>query len=240
MAGESQAPGAPLEDYFARLLERFGPQGWWPARTRMEVILGAILTQNTAWNNASLALSELRSRGLLRIGTLRHVPQQTLESAIRHAGFFRQKAAAIRAFICWLDSDYGGSLARLFAAPPERLRTELLDVKGLGPETADAILLYAGHKPWFVADAYTRRILSRHGWLAAGAAYHEAQALLHRALPRDYTLFSEFHALLVETGKKFCKRREAQCAGCPLREYLPGPEFAHDELAYPPRRIAAG
>ncbi|MGH9468910.1 MAG: endonuclease III domain-containing protein [Terriglobia bacterium] len=219
--GGARAPGAPLTGYFERLLNRFGPQGWWPARTRMEVVLGAILTQNTSWNNAALALAELRARRLLRIDTLRRVSQDELETAIRPSGFFRQKAAAIKGFIRWLDENYAGSLAKLFSASTGRVRGQMLELRGLGPETVDAILLYAGSKPWFVADVYTRRVLSRHGWLDADAGYAEAQALLHRELPRDHRLFNEFHALLVEVGKRFCTRSAPDCARCPLRDYLP-------------------
>ncbi|MGH9351589.1 MAG: endonuclease III domain-containing protein [Terriglobia bacterium] len=210
-----------LRDYYESLLRDFGPQGWWPARTRTEVILGAILTQNTAWRNASLALDQLREAGLLRIENLRRVSVPELERRIQQAGFYRQKAATILSFIERLDRDCRGSLDDLFSIPPEELRCNLLEIKGLGPETVDAILLYAGRKPFFVADAYTRRILSRHGWLPRDATYEAAQELLHRQLPRDSHLFNEFHALLVEAGKRYCARREPACLECPLREYLP-------------------
>lgn len=211
-----------LVDYYESLLHAFGPQGWWPGRTRLEVILGAILTQNTAWRNASLALRQLRKNGLLRVQKLRKARPQELEILIRQAGFYRNKAATITRFIEQVDSDFGGSLGRFFSQPQAALRQYLLDIKGIGPETADAILLYAGRKPYFVADGYARRILSRHGWLPENATYETTQELLHRELPRDPLLFNEFHALLVEVGKRFCKRRDPSCQECPLREYLPG------------------
>lgn len=186
----------------------------------MEVILGAILTQNTSWNNASRAIAMLKKARLLSLSSLRQASAADLEFCIRSAGFYRQKAAAIQKFVRWLDRDYRGSFRALFAAPAERVRGELLNLKGIGPETADAILLYAGHKPFFVADAYTRRVLSRHSWLADGTGYQAAQTLLHSELPRDERLYNEFHALLVETGKRYC-RRTPDCRPCPLREFLP-------------------
>jgi len=215
-------PGEALIRYYDRLLQRLGPQGWWPARTRLEVILGAILTQNTNWNNAALALKGLRKAGLLELGRLRKASRAELEACIRPAGFFRQKARAIRGFLDWLFAKHGGSLAKPFQHPAAALRRELLQINGLGAETADAILLYAGRKPFFVADAYTRRILSRHGLLLASANYSQAQQFLHRHLPPEHTLFNEFHALLVEVGKRYCKRHEPQCSQCPLQEFLPG------------------
>ncbi|MGH9355651.1 MAG: endonuclease III domain-containing protein [Terriglobia bacterium] len=211
----------PLGGYYQRLVQHFGPQGWWPARTRMEVILGAILTQNTSWKNAARAIENLRKAGLLCFEPLRRASEAELEACVRPAGFYRQKAAAIRNFIAWLDCNYHGSLRALFAGPADRVRLEVIGLKGIGPETADAILLYAGRKAFFVADAYTRRILSRHGWLPPDATYADAQALLHRELPHDEQLFNEFHALIVEAGKRYCRRQAADCKPCPLREFLP-------------------
>ncbi len=215
-------PGLELLEYYQELLKKLGPQGWWPAQTRLEVILGAILTQNTSWTNVRLAIRGLRRAGLLNLGPLRAASASEIEAAIRPAGFFRQKAQTIRNFLCWLDRSCGGSLDRMFRQSAELLRRELLSIKGLGPETADAILLYAGRMPFFVADAYARRILGRHEFFAPEAGYPEAQAYLHEHLPRDAKLFNEYHALLVEVGKRYCKRSEAQCSGCPLEPWLPG------------------
>jgi endonuclease-3 related protein len=220
----SLRPAAPrdvLGRYYSALLHRLGPQGWWPARTRFEVILGAILTQNTTWHNAALALKRLRKAGLLSLGRLRQVPLARVESAIRPAGFFRQKARTLRSFLDWLGIAHGSSLNSLFATPPATLRRELLELKGLGPETADAILLYAGRQPFFVADAYTRRILARHAQVPPDASYAAVQQFLHRHLPADTALFKEYHALLVEVGKRYCKRQAPRCDACPLQEFLP-------------------
>lgn len=215
-------PGEVLETYYEELLRQFGPQGWWPARTRLEVILGAILTQNTTWQNAAQAISRLRDAGLLSWSGLRQAQLPRLEMCIRPAGYFRQKARTIRTFIAWLDAVHHGSLDALFRQPPEVARAQLLAVRGLGPETADAVLLYAGKLPFFVADAYTRRVLARHRLIAQGDGYSAAQQFLHRHLPPNQRLFNEFHALLVETGKRHCKRQAPACQGCPLQPYLPG------------------
>ena len=216
--------GDALPRYYLALQGRFGPQQWWPARTRLEVILGAILTQNTAWHNATLALRNLRQAGLLSWPALRRADSGALEAAVRPAGFYRQKARTIREFVAWLERRHSGSLRRLLAVPAEELRLQLLDLRGLGPETVDAILLYAAHYPHFVADAYTRRVLARHGFVPAAAGYHETQAFLHAHLPRRASLFNEFHALLVEVGKKHCRPQSPKCAGCPLEEFLPVPD----------------
>jgi len=213
-------PGQVLAGYYAALLRRFGPQQWWPARTRLEVILGALLTQNTAWHNATLALRNLRQAGLLSWRGLRTASIETLEACVHPAGYYRQKARAIRSFVDWLERRQGGSLARLFSLPAEELRRQLLELRGVGPETADAILLYAAGRPMFVADAYTRRVLTRHGIVSAKAGYHETQEYLHTHLLRQAALFNEFHALLVEVGKKHCTPHSPNCPGCPLEEFL--------------------
>lgn len=215
------APAEALNRYYAKLRRQVGPQGWWPARTRLEVILGAILTQNTTWHNAVLALNRLRRAGLLGLGKLGRAPLRRLEVEIRPAGFFRQKARAIRSFLDWLEVAHHGSLHSMFRTPADRLRQELLELNGLGPETADAILLYAGGQAFFVADAYTRRVLARHAHVPEDAGYAEVQKFLHRNLRRDQALFNEYHALLVEVGKRYCRRQAPRCHACPLGEFLP-------------------
>jgi len=219
----SLEPGEALRRYHETLYQRFGAQRWWPARTRLEIILGAILTQNTAWRNAALALKQLRKAGLLNLKRLETLSRLELESFIRPAGFYRQKAATICNFLNWLRRTHGGSLRAVFTRPPDEVRRELLSVKGIGPETADAILLYAGRQPLFVADAYTRRILERHALVPPRTYYSEAQDFLHRNLPRDQGLFNEFHALLVEVGKQYCRREAPRCEACPLQDFLPHP-----------------
>jgi endonuclease-3 related protein len=213
-------PGEILQAFYAMLLESFGPQGWWPARTRWEVIWGAILTQNTNWRNAALALKNLRKAGLLTWRRLGKITLGELEGLIRPAGFYRQKARSLLNFATWIEQAHGGSLDSLFALGAERARTQLLALQGIGPETADAILLYSGRQPVFVADAYTRRILSRHHFLPAAADYDTARQFLHQHLPANEALFNEFHALLVETAKRFCHRNVAHCEQCPLGQYL--------------------
>lgn len=214
------AAGKALLRFYETLLDDFGPQGWWPARTRWEVICGAILVQNTNWRNASLAIKNLRKAGLLAWRPLCEISLEKLEPLVRPAGFYRQKARALYNFAHWLKREHGGSLDTLFAQGAERARAQLLALKGIGPETADAILLYAGRLPLFVADAYTRRVLSRHQLLPLTADYTSAQEFLHRHLPPEHALFNEFHALLVEAAKRYCHRNMAHCGKCPLVQFL--------------------
>jgi len=200
---------------------RFGPQHWWPARTRFEVVVGAILTQNTAWSNVERALAALRGRRLLTAARLSELPPGRLAGLIRSSGTFRVKARRLRAFLAYLNGRYQGSLDRMSRAPLEALRRELLAVPGIGPETADSILLYALGRPAFVVDAYTRRVLSRHRLLPHDAGYQEVRAFFERHLPSDPRLFNEYHALLVAIGKQYCRSRP-HCAECPLRFDLRG------------------
>ena len=217
------APGETLRRFYGTLLESFGPQGWWPARTRLEIILGAILTQNTTWRNARLALKDLRKAGLLTWKALRQASLKQLESCVRRAGFYRQKARTIQDLADWLERVHRGSWDALFSMDPGRGREQLLGLKGIGPETADAILLYAGRQPFFVADAYTRRVLSRHQLIPREADYESARRFLEQHLAPDEAMFNEFHALLVETGKRYCRRQAAHCDECPLGRFLAPP-----------------
>lgn len=168
--------------YYRALFRAWGPQHWWPAETRFEVIVGAYLTQNTAWMNVELALTNLRHSRLLSVEGIRKVPLRKLERLIRPSGYFRQKAARLKTFVAFLDKQYAGSLDKLFAQSTDTLRQELLSLNGIGPETADSILLYAGNHPVFVVDAYTRRILERHEILPAKASYEKIRQLFQRAL----------------------------------------------------------
>jgi endonuclease-3 related protein len=211
------------------LLRRFGPQGWWPGRTPFEVAAGAILTQHTAWAGAARAVAALRARGLLDASRLLATPEAELGALVRPAGTFRLKARRLRAFARWLLARHGGRFAGLRRAPLEPLRRDLLGVPGLGPETVDAILLYAAGRPVAVADAYTRRVLARHGLLPAAAGYEQARRFVQAHLPSDPALLNEFHALLVAAAKAHCRTR-ARCEACPLRADLRG---------RPPRRLDA-
>lgn len=171
-----------IREYFRILFRRWGAQHWWPAESRFQVIVGAYLTQNTAWTNVESALRRLRAAGVLNLAGIRRTPLPQLEQLIRSAGYFRQKAQRLKTFVAYLDERYGGSLDRMFAAPTGQLREELLALNGIGPETADSILLYAGNHPVFVVDAYTRRILERHGLAGAKTSYEDIRHLFQNAL----------------------------------------------------------
>jgi len=173
-----------IRAYYGALYDAWGPQHWWPARTRFEVIVGAYLTQNTSWRNVDIALRRLRAAGRLNLAAIRNMPLEQLEAMIRPAGYFRQKAARLKTFVAFVDQSYEGSLRRLFAQPTQKLRQELLSLNGVGPETADSILLYAGQHPVFVVDAYARRVLDRHELASEKASYEELRKLFEQALGR--------------------------------------------------------
>jgi endonuclease-3 related protein len=206
---------------YGALFRRFGPQHWWPAKSRFEVAVGAILTQNTAWGNVGRALDRLRTRRLLTPRRLAALPRARLESMIRPSGTYRVKARRLRAFLAFLAERYGGSLGRMGSAPVEAVRHGLLGVTGIGPETRDSILLYALGRPVFVVDAYTRRVLHRHRLVSLLAGYEEVRQFFERHLPGDPALFNEYHALLVAVGKHYC-RKHPRCEECPLRFDLRG------------------
>jgi len=210
-----------LHDYYDALFEKHGPQSWWPGRTRFEIIVGAILVQNTAWSNVERAIVALRSERLLTPAGIERVPQAKLARLIRSSGYFRQKARKVKAFVKFLRKNYAGSLTRMFRMPTDKLREQLLTVHGIGPETADSMLLYAGGHPVFVVDAYTRRVLERHGLVHEKATYEEIRRLFENSLPKRVSLFNEYHALIVQTGKHFCKPRAPLCSACPLKPFLP-------------------
>jgi endonuclease III related protein len=204
-----------LSVIYHRLLSFFGEQGWWPAETPFEVMVGAILTQNTAWRNVEHAIARLKDEGVLTPQGLRRIKEKRLAKLIRPAGYYNVKARRLKALIAFLNREYGGDLENMFSGPVSRLREQILMVKGVGPETADSILLYAGEKPIFVIDAYTKRVLSRHGMITDGTSYEAIQDLFMRSLPEDVALYKEYHALFVRLAKTFCKTKP-QCAGCPL------------------------
>ena len=201
---------------FYLLLKHFGPQNWWPARGPFEVMVGAILTQNTAWKNVERAIANLRGAGVLDPLALASLSLGSLEELIRPAGFFRVKAARLKALVDFVVEHYGGRVEAMASEPGWYLRERLLSIHGVGEETADSILLYALEKPFFVVDAYTRRILSRQGLISGKESYGEIQAFFMDQLPGDVELFKEYHALLVELGKGYCKARVPLCHECPL------------------------
>lgn len=214
----SRMTGRTLREMYDAMLAACGPQHWWPARTPTEVIIGAILTQNTAWRNVERAIENLRSAQALDWAVLRRLEAAELAELIRPAGTFNVKARRLKAFVAWFWERFDGRLERMFATPLHALREELLGVSGIGRETADAILLYAGGLPSFVVDAYTARILHRHGLIDGDAGYDQIKDLFESHLPADPALFNEYHALLVQVGKSHCRPR-ARCAGCPLEPF---------------------
>lgn len=209
--------GPLLRRYFETMLAALGPSGWWPADTPFEVAVGAILTQNTAWTNVERAITALKAAGVLAPAALAALPEEDLAELIRPAGYFRVKARRLRHFLAFL-AEHGGTMDALRELPD--IRQRLLEVPGIGPETADSILLYALEVPRFVVDAYTRRIFHRHGLVPEDIGYHDLQALFEDALPPDVALYQEFHALIVRTAKEWCRPRP-RCAGCPLGPLRP-------------------
>jgi endonuclease III related protein len=251
---ENNAAGsrsASILDYYRALLLRWGPQNWWPAQSRFEVIVGAYLTQNTNWLNVEKAMANLRKESALSPRAIRELPLERLQELIRSSGYYRQKAIKLKMFVEYLHQKYAGSLDRMFAQPTAQLRNELLALNGVGPETADSILLYAGNHPVFVVDAYTRRILERHGLITAATKYEEIRAMMENAIssatpdsqstiavandPRHKPSrisrmrrtelaqhYNELHALIVRAGSQFC-RSSPLCMSCPLQPFLTSP-----------------
>ncbi|MFA5689333.1 MAG: hypothetical protein WC959_09345 [Kiritimatiellales bacterium] len=196
---------------YEKLLNEYGTQNWWPARTRAEMIAGAILTQNTAWKNVERAITNLHRNGALNLGTLYKIPVPELAEWIRPAGYFNQKAGCLKNFASLLHENYTGKLDRLFKLGTDELRAVLLAVKGIGKETADCILLYAAKRPVFVVDAYTRRFLAAHGFEAESKLPYDAVAGTFTAqLPEDVQLFNEYHALIVRWGKFHSNHKDSQ------------------------------
>jgi endonuclease-3 related protein len=237
-----------IPQYYTALLSRYGPQNWWPARSRFEVIVGAYLTQNTNWSNVEKAVLNLRRAHRLSVAAIRSIPLDELETLVRPSGYFRQKARNLKTFIAFLDRHYSGSLSRMFAEPTEKLRAELLELNGVGPETADSILLYAGNHPVFVVDAYTRRVLLRHDIIGEKTGYEEIRAMIERSISSsgaEYLIvkqsgsdprhpvsrmsssarselaqhYNELHALIVRVGNHYCRAKPI-CEGCPLQTFL--------------------
>ena len=241
-------PDQQIAAMYSILPRAWGRQHWWPAQSRFEVIVGAFLTQNTSWSNVELAMRSLRSARALSLDGIRKVSLRQLEQLIRSSGYFRQKAARLKTFLEFLDSKYGGSLTRMFSQPTAQLREQLLSLNGIGPETADSILLYAGQYPIFVVDAYTKRVAARHGILPPDAPYEDVRELFERSLnnieltkefisqsggashspSRMSTMrrsaraqvYNEMHGLLVGVGKNYCLKSAPKCDSCPLKPLL--------------------
>lgn len=201
------------------LLDRFGEQHWWPGQTPFEIVVGAILAQNTNWTNVEKAINNLKTANLLDPDKLHNTLHDRLAELIRPAGYYNIKAKRLKNFLNWFFETYDGDLSQLENLDAESLRQQLLSINGIGLETADSIVLYAFNKPIFVIDTYTCRVMGRHHFIEPGADYEQVRDVFESFLPSDVELFNEFHALLVMVGKNFCKPKP-KCEGCPL-ESLP-------------------
>jgi endonuclease III related protein len=202
---------------FDRLSVSLGPSHWWPGDSPLEIMIGAILTQNTAWANVEKAIRRIKEEGGLSIKALTAVAEDRLAEWIRPAGYYRLKANRLKQLIEWLNREWDGEIRNMEGLPTEELRTRLLRVRGIGPETADSILLYALDRPSFVVDAYTYRILNRHHLIDEDTDYEGLRAFFMERLPEDPSLYNEFHALLVRLGKDYCKKGQPLCSPCPLK-----------------------
>lgn len=212
--------GQYLREMYELLYQHFGPQHWWPGDTAFEVMVGAVLTQNTNWTNVEKAIENLKRSGDFTLKGLYNMSEEKLATLIRPAGYYNLKSKRLRNLLAMIVRDYGGDFSSFFEEATETLREKLLSVKGIGPETADSILLYAAHRPVFVVDAYTHRILSRHGMVLEEISYEDLQELFMRHLPPEPDLYNEFHALIVRAGKTFCRKRPL-CISCPLKGWGP-------------------
>lgn len=196
-----------------------GHLNWWPGETPFEVMVGAMLTQNTAWRNVELAISNLKSGEALSPRAISRMPPSYLSRLIRPAGYFNVKARRLKNLIEFFLGKYAGNIARMRHVELYKLRRELLEVNGIGQETADSILLYGLDKPIFVVDAYTRRVMSRHRYLSENESYEDIQRIFMRHLPKSVGLYNDYHAQLVEVGKRYC-RKSPRCEICPLQQLL--------------------
>lgn len=210
-----------LENVYSKLLRFYGPQKWWPADTSFEMIVGAILTQNTNWANVEKAINNIKTENLLTVSQLEQLELSKLAELIRPSGYFNIKAKRLKQFINFLSTEFNGDLEKMFSVPVKRLRSLLLEVNGIGPETADSILLYAGSYPVFVVDGYTTRIFLRLGLLETEHTYNRIQEYFMNNLPKDVDIYNEYHALIVKHAKEYCNKKPL-CKACPLLD-LPCP-----------------
>ncbi len=209
-----------LLNMYQTMLEIMGPSHWWPGETPFEVAVGAILTQNTNWGNVEKAIRNLRDADCLTPDAMLAMPETQLAALIRPSGYYNMKAKKLKTFLVWLQETCDGDITQLATRDADTARTELLSVKGIGPETADSIALYAASLPTFVVDAYTYRILTRHGLVPEDIDYHGMRDFFMDVLPQDVSLFNEYHALIVRVAKEWCLKAAPRCATCPLRDFL--------------------
>ena len=207
-----------LDDIYSRLRCQFGHRRWWPATTQGEIIIGAILTQSVSWRNASKAISNLKAHGLLSLEAVHQTDSNNIASLIKSTRFYNQKTKKLKYFTEFLFNRYKGNLEALFSRSLSVLRDELLQINGLGEETVDSILLYAGNKETFVVDAYTKRVFSRLGIIDENTSYRECQELFMANLNRDAKLYNDYHAQIVYLGHHYCKKRNPECTKCPLQQ----------------------
>ncbi len=209
-----------LLNFYQSMLESLGPSYWWPGESDFEIMVGAVLTQNTNWQNVERAITNIKRVERMSAESMYDLSEEQLAELIRPAGYFRLKAKRLRNLLSFLKKESGFELEALKTQDPEILRNKLLAVKGVGPETADSILLYSLQLPTFVVDAYTHRILNRHGLVPEDGTYEEMREMFMGALPQDVRLYNEFHALLVRTAKNWCKKKQGNCEECPLERFL--------------------
>ena len=212
---KTQAQNILLKIYNS-LYNYFGPLNWWPGDTPFEIMVGAILTQNTSWSNVEKAINNLKKENLLEPRKLYRINQEELAQLIKPSGYYNIKARRLKNFVNIFVNDFEGSAEKMFSGDSRELRKKLLKVNGIGPETADSILLYAGKKPFFVVDAYTKRIFSRHKLISKDSTYYQIQEFFIKNLDRDVKLFNEFHAQIVMLGKTICTSKNPDCAKCPI------------------------
>ncbi len=207
----------PFLRVYYKLADHYGPQGWWPGETGIEMMVGAVLTQNTNWSNVEKAIKNLKDAGQLSFSSLQDLPVELLAEYIRPSGYYNIKARRLKNLLQMIEDEYEGELSFLFEDSLDSSRENLLRVKGVGPETADSILLYAAEKPIFVIDTYTHRVFSRHGLVPEDSDYYTLQQEFMDSLPEDVPLFNEYHALIVAVAKEFCVKKKARCSECPLQ-----------------------
>ncbi len=217
MAGDSLQ--SRLMALYKQLHRRFGPRHWWPGDTPLEVMVGAILTQNTAWTNVEKAIANIKNAKVLHVERILALSHARLAALLRPSGYFNIKTKRLKSFLNFYKDHFGARVAKMKREPLHELRKQLLEVRGVGPETADSILLYALGKPVFVVDAYTKRIFSRLGLISEASDYHQVQDFFMTHLPHETALFNDYHAQIVQLGKEICKKTKPRCAICPVLVY---------------------